>query len=269
MNLHAPEWIVLAYFVYLATAAIAVPLSSHRRRRVVGTAVLCVVVVGGLERFGESGPAEILRDWVPLAYLLVAYWLPASFVTAPNEALERSLLALDDRWLGRERLATFAARAPRLLLELLELAYLFCYPLVPVGLACLYFAGLREEADQFWTAVLLAAFLAYGALPWFPTRPPRTTDDTRVQVRSRLRNLNLKLLGRASIQLNTFPSGHAAAAVATALAVGVRLPLAGLLLGLIALGILGSSVLGRYHYAADTLSGAVLALVGFAVSRWV
>jgi len=269
MNLRASEWIVLAYFVYLATAAVAVPLSSHRRRRVVGTAVMAVAVVGSLARFSESGPAEILRDWVPLAYLLVAYWLPASFVTAPNEALERWLLVLDDRWLGRKRIATFAARAPRLLLELFELAYLFCYPLVPTGLACLYVAGLQEEADRFWTAVLLAACLAYGALPWFPTRPPRTTDDTLVEVRSRIRNLNLELLGRASIQLNTVPSGHAAAAVATALAVGVCLPLVGLILGLIAIGILGSSVLGRYHYAADTLSGAVLALVGFVVSRFV
>lgn len=269
MNLRASEWIVLAYFVYLAAAAVAVPLSSHRRRRVVVASMLGVVTVVSLERFGESGPAEVLRDWVPLVYILVAYWLPASFVTTPNEPLERALLALDDRWVGRDRLATFAERAPRLLLELFELAYLFCYPLVPMGLACLYVAGLREEADRFWSAVLLAAFLSYGALPWFPTRPPRTTEDTLVHARSRIRNLNLELLGRASIQLNTFPSGHAATAVATALAVGARLPLVGLMLGLIALGILGSSVLGRYHYAADTLSGAVLALVGFVVSRLV
>lgn len=269
MNLRASEWIVLAYFVYLATAALAVPLSFNRRRRVVSTAVFGVVVVLSLLRFGRSGPAEALRDWVPLVYMLVAYWLPASFVTVPNEALERALLALDNRWLGRDRLTMFAAHAPKLLLELFELAYLFCYPLVPLGLACLYIAGLREEADRLWTAVLLAACLSYGVLPWLPTRPPRTTEEPLVQSRSRVRKLNLKLLDRASIQLNTFPSGHAATAVATALVVGARLPLVGLMLGLIALGILGGSVLGRYHYAADTLIGAALALVGFAVSRFV
>jgi membrane-associated phospholipid phosphatase len=79
----------------------------------------------------------------------------------------------------------------------------------------------------------------------------------------------LDVLSRASIQLNTFPSGHAATAVAAALAVGARLPLPGLMMSVIALGILGGSVLGRYHYAADALSGAVLALVGFVVSRFV
>jgi len=269
MNFRTSEWIVAAYFVYLAASAIAVPLSSHRRRRVIGAAVLALATLVSLKYFGESRISEVLRDWIPLVYLLAAYWLPASFVTALNEPLERALLALDDRWLGRDRLAAFAERGPKPLLELFELAYLFCYPLVPAALACLYIAGLREEANRFWTAVLLAAFLSYGALPWLPTRPPRTTDDTPVPARSRIRTLNLKLLSRASVKLNTFPSGHAATAVAAALAVGARLPLAGLILGLIAIGILGGSVLGRYHYAADTLSGAVLALVGFVVSRFV
>ena len=269
MNFRASEWIVLAYFVYLAVAAAAVPLSSDRRRRVIGAAAMAIVAVVSVERVGGSGPSEVLRDWIPLVYLVVAYRLPASFVTARNERLERALLALDERWLGRHRLATFAERGPKPLLELFELAYLFCYPLVPMGLACLYIAGLREEANRFWTAVLLAAFLSYGALPWFPTRPPRTTDATLVPARSRIRTLNLDVLARASIQLNTFPSGHAATAVAAALAVGARLPLPGLMMGLIALGILGGSVLGRYHYAADALTGAVLALVGFVVSRFV
>jgi membrane-associated phospholipid phosphatase len=149
------------------------------------------------------------------------------------------------------------------------LAYLFCYPLVPAGFACLYLAGLGAEADRFWTAVLTAAFCSYGALPWFSTRPPRSTEAAPFRSRSRIRTLNLKVLGRASIQLNTFPSGHAAAALATALAIGARLPLPGLVCGVIAFGIMMGSVLGRYHYAADALSGAILALIGFAISRFV
>jgi membrane-associated phospholipid phosphatase len=155
------------------------------------------------------------------------------------------------------------------LVELFELAYLFCYPLVPAGLASLYIAGLNGEADRFWTAVLVAAFGSYGTLPWFSTRPPRTTEEAPLRSCSRVRLLNLRVLDRASIHLNTFPSGHAAAALATALAVGARLPLAGLVCGLIAFGIMAGSVLGRYHYAADALSGAILALIGFAISRFV
>jgi hypothetical protein len=40
-------------------------------------------------------------------------------------------------------------------------------------------------------------------------------------------------------------------------------------LGLIALAISVGSVVGRYHYAADALSGTVVAVAGFLVSRTV
>ena len=155
------------------------------------------------------------------------------------------------------------------MIELLELAYLCCYPMVPIGFACLYFAGLREESDRFWIAVLLAVFGCYGVLPWLPTRPPRAIEGAPVRSSGLVRRVNLRVLGVASVQLNTFPSGHAAASLATALAVGARLPLAGLPLGLLALAIALGSVVGRYHYAADALAGAALAILGFLISRWV
>jgi membrane-associated phospholipid phosphatase len=139
--------------------------------------------------------------------------------------------------------------------------------MVPIGLACLYVAGLREESDRFWTAVLLAAFGCYGVLPWLPTRPPRAIEGAPVRSPGLVRRLNLRVLRLASVELNTFPSGHVAASLATALAVWARLPLIGLPLGLLALAIAIGSVAGRYHYAADALAGAVLALLGFLISR--
>ena len=102
-----------------------------------------------------------------------------------------------------------------------------------------------------------------------PTRPPRAIAGEPMKSSGPVRRLNLRVLGLASIQLNTFPSGHAAAAVATALAVGVRLPVAGLALGILALGIAIGSVAERYHYAADALAGAVVGTIGFLISRGV
>lgn len=269
MKLRTFEWIVVVYFGYLATAALAVPLPVERKRHVVLTAVLVVISVFSVARLGDLRSTFGLRVWMPLAYLLVGYWLPALFVKTPNQPLERALLILDRRWFGPEGLQTFAARAPRILIELFEVVYLLCYPLVPAGFMCLYVAGLPEEIARFWTAVLLASLPCYGLLPWFPTRPPRAVEQPVVRPRSRVRLLNLRVLGRASIQLNTFPSAHAAASVATALAVGVSVPPAGLVLGLIALAIAVGSVVGRYHYAADALSGTALGFAGFMFSRLV
>ena len=265
MELRASEWITAAYFAYLAGAAAVVPgIARQQRRRVIGPAAAVVIAVVTVAAFGTS--AGTLRDWVPLAYILLGYRLPALLVTKTNPVVERRLLALDRRWLG-ENVATISERVPRPLIELLELAYLFCYPMVPIGFACLYVAGLHEELDRFWTAVLLAAFGCYGVLPWLPTRPPRAIESAPTRLSGPVRRLNERVLGFASVQLNTFPSGHVAASLATALAVSARLPLAGVPLGMLALAIAIASVVGRYHYAADAVAGAALALLAFVVSR--
>jgi len=265
MEARASEWITVAYFAYLAGAAAVVPrIGRQQRRRAIGTAIAVVIAVLTVAAFGTS--ALLWRDWMPPVYILLGYWLPALLVTSTNQVLERRLLTLDRRWLG-ENVSTISERAPRPVIELLELAYLFCYPMVPIGFACLYVVGLREESDRFWTAVLLAVFGCYGVLPWLPTRPPRAIEGAAVRSSGFVRRVNLRVLGLASIQLNTFPSGHVAASLATALAVCARLPSVGLPLGLLAVGIAMGSVVGRYHYAADALAGAALALLGFVISR--
>lgn len=258
---------VVSYFLYLAGAAFAVKVPRWRRLRVVGVALLVVAAVGELATIAPSRSMEISRDWIPLAYILLAYWLPAHLVTVTDPALEQRLLAFDHRWFGRQGLQAFSDRAPRTLTEWLELTYLSCSPLIPAGLACLYWAGLRAEADRFWVAVLLAGLPCYGSLPWFATRPPRALEGDLFQRRSVIRAVNLQVLGRASVQLNTFPSGHAAASLATALTVVVYLPAAGLLLAVIAASISVASVVGRYHYAADALTGVGVALIAFVLSR--
>jgi membrane-associated phospholipid phosphatase len=73
------------------------------------------------------------------------------------------------------------------------------------------------------------------------------------------------VLRHGSIQVNTFPSGHAAGSVATALAVAAVSPAAGVIFGVIAAGIVIGSVVGRYHYAADSLAGVLVAVAAWLV----
>ena len=267
-RLRVSEWIALAYFLYLIALAAIARVSVSRRQCVLATApVTCAAIVTiGLQ---VGAPAAFVRDWLPLLYLVMAYWLPAQLVETTNPGVEARLLRFDHDMFGSHAPAAVAGRAPRLLVEYLELAYLLCYPVVPVGFAWLVLAGFRAEADQYWTAVLLAALPCYGLLPWLPTRPPRAIETTETAARSAVRALNVKILDRASVQLNTFPSGHAAASIAIALAVGSHVPLAGAVLGIVAVSIAAGSVIGRYHYAADAIAGAGLAIAAFAASRLV
>jgi PAP2 superfamily len=198
---------------------------------------------------------------MPLVYLLTAYWLPALLVRVPNSRLEQQLLEFDRMLFGRRGLELFATKAPRWLLEYFELSYLLCYAVVPAGYVWLIFAGL-EGTDMFWPTVFPASFACYGLLPWLPTRAPRAIEPP-IPARSMIRSLNVRILDRASVQWNTFPSGHTAASVATALAAGSHVPVAGAVLGWIAVSIAIGSVVGRYHYAADAIVGAAVAVLSF------
>ena len=73
----------------------------------------------------------------------------------------------------------------------------------------------------------------------------------------------MAVLNRASVQWNTFPSGHTAASAATALAIASDSPVAGFAFAAIAVSIAAGSVVGRYHYAADAITGGVAAAAAF------
>lgn len=261
-RLGVSESLALAFFACLA---VATPFAHDAVKRRHAGLVLAAVGLLFLARASLLTSDSPLRAWMPLADLLIAYRLPALIARAPSPALEQRWLALDHRWLGKDLLRQ-SERMPGLLRRPLELCYLLCYPMVPLGFAILSLCGFRGDADRFWTAVLAAALPCYGLVIWLPMRPPRIVERSAC-THSRTRALNLRILQHASIQLNTFPSAHVAAAVASALAVSERLPAAGAALGVIAAGIAIGCVVRRYHYAVDAVAGLLLGVIGFLVSR--
>jgi len=73
---------------------------------------------------------------------------------------------------------------------------------------------------------LLATLFCYAVYPFFPLTPPRVlfNDVPGPPVPPLLRHMNLWLLNRFSVQACLFPSAHAAAVTATALAVRAYMP---------------------------------------------
>lgn len=239
------------FFVYCA--ATAAPQERRRRNRVLlGATVglLSVWVWGAVE------PWTILHDWVmPPIVLLVAYWTSGALFTAPSARWERRLMALDTALNIRAR----SGRAPRAVAEILELAYVGVYPLIPVALALHLTLTPDPDPDRFWNVILITDFICFAMLPLIQTRPPRALE-AGPPWRSSIRPLNGALLGAASIGVNTFPSGHAAEALAAGLLVlGAPLPVVAWML-FNAAAIAAGAVFGRYHYAADAIAGYAVAL---------
>ena len=241
------------FFGYLLVVA-ALPRGAGRAailRLVAGAAVGTAIVAVSL-RLPSDG---VLNVWIlPPAALLVGYWTSGFLFVAPMPSAERMLARIDSD-LGVQ---TIAARMPRLLVEILEIAYSGVYLLIPIALWLAIRQGVSVE--RFWTTILLTDYVCFGMLPWIQTRPPRAVGFD-VPWRSSWRVVNLRMLDASSVQVNTFPSGHAAEALACALLVsgGPAPVVAGMFAA--AAAISAGTVFGRYHYAADAVAGWVVALL--------
>ena len=198
--------------------------------------------------------------WIlPPALLLIGYWTSGLLFVAPMPRAERWLASID----ARLRIQALAARFPSPLVEFLEFAYSGVYVLIPIAL----YLALRQgvNADRFWSVVLFTDYVCFGMLPWFQTRPPRAVGFD-VPWHSRWRVINLRLLDAGSVQVNTFPSGHAAEALACALLVtGGPAPVVAWMF-FNAAAISAGTVFGRYHYAADAIAGWAVALLVYLCS---
>jgi membrane-associated phospholipid phosphatase len=253
------EIVALGYVSYLAVCAFARPQFNRARRLVVPIALASWLLMPLLPAMDL---AEVARALLPLPVLLGGYWLSGTFFVAPMVAVEATLARWDALLLDGTGLRRWYRHAHPIVHGVFEAAYLLVYPMVPVGALTLVAGGRADHLGEFWTAVLLAAFGCYGTLPWIQTRAPRALGEPAYTPlpATPLRRLNEFVLGRGSIQVNTIPSGHAAAAVAVALSVATVLPAAGALLFVLAALITTATVLGGYHYAVDSISGVIVGL---------
>jgi len=258
-----PGWIAASavFFFYVIAVSPIVPRLPRRARAMAMAGSLAGLAITAAAHL--TPPHPILHDWlVPPALLLLAYWTSGLLFAAPMPRVEAALSAVD-RWLEIDP----AARAtPRWLTQVLELAYVGVYPLVPIALVIHLASAEQPDPDRFWTVILVTDFICFACLPWIQTRPPRALT-TAQPWNTATRRLNVRLLGKTGIQANTFPSGHAAEAVAAALLVATApWPIAAAV-AVAALLVSAGAVLGRYHYAADALAGWAVAVVVWVASR--
>ena len=254
------EGLSIGYFLALAGAAWWTDAPRSRQGR------LSIVALGLAAAIALVATSSLitLRLWLPHAYLLAGYWMPAHLATVPQTAthLEGLLRRGDAIVTGHLH------RLPSWIVRVLESAYLMCYPVVPAAFTVIWVRGGGEDVTRFWVAVLTSGYACYMSLPWLISRPPRLTLDTAARHTS-VRVLNLFVLDRFSHGLNTFPSGHVAVACAAAGSVTAVAPIMGAILWIVAAGIAAGAFVGRYHYAADVIIGAIVGAVTLAFARLV
>lgn len=264
------EWIQVSFATILGLAAWIRPLPTGRRWVATLLAVFVIIAVAAARfsiQFLSPVQVSILRDWLPVVLMLVPYWQTGQFFTGPNKKVQAGLAEIDRRLLtSMPHIGRMVGRYPRLFLEL---AYMLCYPLVPLGLAVLYVAGMQQYVSVYWFIVLVPTYFCYAITPFVPALPPRsiTGEPGLVESRDKARVMNLWLLKYGSIQAISFPSAHVASALAVSFVLLRFVPIAGVIFLMVSFGIAVAAVVGGYHYAIDVLLGAAMTLV--VVAAWV
>ena len=216
-HLRINEAVGIVYFAYLAATALMVPLPRRETSTRVG---------GCADRHRARADRRAsatcdwlwrdLRDWLPALVILIGYFATGAFFVKPSARLESWLKGWDDRLIGGARFE----RLPAVLRLYLDVVYVSCFLMIPAGFAVLLWAGGAALTDRFWTLVLLAEFVAFGTLPWLQARPPWAIEGRRAADATTVRRFSLFWVKETSIRANTFPSGHASASLAVALALG-------------------------------------------------
>ena len=267
-RLWVAEWIVCGFFVYLIILARLQRLRGRQQFRVLSTGVVCVGLAVMLSQLRLSPILRIAREWLPTFYLLQGYWLCGLFFRQPMLTVEQRLIDIDRTLFRVFGVTTFLTRGPKLALEYFELTHLLVYPLLPISFGLFSWLGFRASADSFWTAILIAGYGCYGVLPFIQTRPPRIFEFQSPETRRGLvsRRANLHLIKRFSVQVNTFPSGRIAVALASTLAVMSASTSIGIVMLILVAHITVATVLGRYHYLVDSLLGLLVGGIAWWIS---
>jgi hypothetical protein len=263
-SLRISEWINLSFLGFFTILSWLRPMPVRRRMEIAVLGVAGIGLTLAVARYASAAsctPSAVARDLLPAPLMLFVYWQAGRFRVEPNKWIQTALLQLDEIMIGPILRPRTKQGLPGWLARYLELAYLLCYPLVPLGIGVLYLAGGEPYADRYWTLVLSSTYLCYLPLPFIQMLPPRllSPDQNQLPRLHSLRLLNLRILKHASIQVNTFPSAHVASTSAAALSLIYLVPMAGWIFLVLALSIAGGAVLGRYHYMADVALGIVFA----------
>jgi hypothetical protein len=258
------EWINLIFFSFLVIVSWLRPLTRRKRIAILAigtTGIILVMAAQFADQFLPPFAVSVARDWLPAALMPMVYWQAGRFSSRLNQGFQARLQRLDDKLLGGWLPSLARKPSYRWFATSLELAYLSCYVLVPMGFGVLYLTHMRHHASEYWSVVLPATYPCYAFTAFLQTLPPRLLETDLVRpIGGNIRALNLWIVRRVSIHLNTFPSAHVTSTLGGSLVLLRLVPSVGWAFLLVSIGIALGAVLGRYHYAADVLLGATLAV---------
>lgn len=215
--------------------------------------------------FLAAHAAPRIRDWAPFVFIAAGYYASGLLFIEPSLRFEAWLMAWDRRLLGDP--VTRFARWPAWFLAYLDIVYSSAFLVLPVGWAALILSGGEHLADRYWSTVALAELGSFAGMAFAQSRPPWALERPARLADKAVHEAVIGMAQTFSNRSNTFPSGHVAGLLAIAFAILGPAPVVGLVFLALAVSTAVACVVGRYHYSADAVAGAVVAIVAWVIVR--
>jgi membrane-associated phospholipid phosphatase len=268
VRLRPYEWLIIAFFSYVAVIAPFFISAGETRWLPAANAGVVAAILLGLSRHNS-----VLRDWAPIGFTLAAYREMNWFTPAVRDYhLERAWIGWDRWLLDTVHVRAAIESAGALLPSCLEICYVLVYAVAPISLGVLLLNHHRDRLNTFWLAYLAGTLAAYALFPYFPSDPPRTAfaGSDLPHIVTIFRRFNLAILGEYGIHSSVFPSAHVSSAFASAWGLLITLPdrrRFGWIVAAYALSVAIATIYGRYHFATDVLAGFAISFLAFLAAR--
>ncbi len=262
--MRASERLTAGFLVAFAAAALA----GGALRVALAFAVLAAAIVLIARAAPREGAPALVRDFFPVAVVLVTYMLLEPAIAGVNSRRwDAVFAALDDRHLsGLVTAWRSALGRPIWFTDASYVAYVSYYVL-PIAVAA---AARTRSPGQFERAVfviLLCFYASFAGYFLFPTSGPRLSplDEARLLGGGAVSSAVRAFLRTAErTRLDAFPSGHTAVALACAAASARTFPRLFAPFAAWAGAIVFSTVYVHVHYAVDVVVGVAVAALAIA-----
>lgn len=267
------EQVAALFFAYATVWVWLVPVGTPIRLRMMAVNAMVITALFLAHRLPQRPAMKVWRDWAPAGLILLAYkemgWLA---VPQTSFDFENYWVQWDRHLLTDWGLKAAIEAAGPLVPGFLEFCYLMVYAVIPAALGAVYWHGETRHIERLTLPLLAACLCTYALFPFFPSDTPRRVfpDDLVPQYQTLFRKINLWLCEGAGIHTSVFPSGHVSSGIACAWGIRRAVPSARRtfwLFSVLAVGIFVATIYGRYHYAVDSVAGAVVAAVVLWVTR--
>ena len=271
--LNLTDRLSLLYITFVGMLLALSPNPIEKRTKLLAIHLGLTVMISVFVYFRHHPKTPILRflsHWYPLGLSAFFFEEIHSIVHIIQARwFDSYLINFDYAMFGAHPTIWFEQHITYGLTETMNFFYFAYWPLIP-ALALLLWLSNKEEFSSYVFALCLSYCCCYLIFIFFPIEGPFHTLRQLQSINAMPGGIFTHLVDlvekHGRIHGGAFPSAHVAGSVVSTIAAFRYSRKLGMIVLILALGVCGATVYGRYHYAVDIWGGILVAIFGCVVA---